>query len=104
MKIDNPNVTSASVTQSGGRPQTQAVERGASAATEDARQLSRVRDHVERSDFASRVSQALKANASRRTEKVNALAAEYQAGAYTVDSMAVSQKLVEASLTPGMDR
>jgi flagellar biosynthesis anti-sigma factor FlgM len=61
-------------------------------------------DHVDISNMASGISQALSTNAVQRTAKVTALAAAYQSGKYNVDAEAVSRKIVDAHLTPGNGR
>lgn len=56
-------------------------------------------DHVSFSSTLGSLSRAMSSDASSRQAKVQALAAQYQAGAYKPDSVAISRGLMSEALS-----
>ena len=58
-------------------------------------------DHVELSSALGTLSRALSSFGSGRTQRVQALAAQYHSGQYKVDAAAVSKAMLSAAVTAG---
>lgn len=98
MKIQDTNIGGLAFPDAAKTGATQGVRPGGD--TSRAAQANRSSDQVSLSDFASKISGQLDANAAQRAERVGRLAASYQAGTYNPDPAAVSRKIVEASIGP----
>jgi hypothetical protein len=96
MKVDEPNLSGASF--SAGRTQSPAsLSREESQRTTGARRPE-VQDRVELSQLTGQVSQALRSEASGRSQRVAALAEQYGSHRYQPPAREVSQALVGESL------
>ncbi len=100
MKIDTQNAAGGGLAGISGHNQSVSAERGtANGGTQPAGS----RDRIQVSAFASRISQALESSAAQRSQRVDALAAAYRSGTYSVNPDAVSRKAVEFALTERFD-
>jgi anti-sigma28 factor (negative regulator of flagellin synthesis) len=97
MKIYDTNLTGATAAESGRTQETRWVERDTGTATGGARGAAG--DHIELSNTLNSLSRAMSAHNSDRAAKVQALAAQYQSGSYTVNSLSTSRAMVASALS-----
>ena len=97
MRIYDVNLTGASAAESGRAQETQKSERVGNGNVGGPRG-SGTSDRVEFSSSLGRLSQVMRADGSARSARVQALAAQYQSGAYRPDSLATSQGMVAEAL------
>ncbi|HLK66983.1 MAG TPA: flagellar biosynthesis anti-sigma factor FlgM [Bryobacteraceae bacterium] len=100
MRIYDVNLTGASAAESGRAQATQQTDRAASARGGGANAYGSS-DRVEFSSTLGRLSQAMTADSSARTNRVQALAAQYQSGSYRPDSLSTSKGMVADALAGG---
>jgi len=62
----------------------------------------RSEDHVELSSTLGHLSRAMASYGSSRASHVQALAAEYQSGSYSPDSLATSRGIISEALSAGL--
>jgi anti-sigma-28 factor FlgM len=96
MRVNDQNLTGASV---GGAGRTNETERAERASGASARAAGRG-DRVELSTGMGSLSRALASDQSGRSEKVRELAAQYQAGRYRPDAAQTSRAIVAEALGP----
>ena len=89
MKVTSQDVSQSGVAGAGG-----AHDAHKSAGSGGTNKSSSGGDHVDFSSALGSLSRAMSSDSSGRHSKVQALAAQYQAGSYTPDSMAISRGLV----------
>lgn len=94
MKVTNQNSTSASTNAASSAQESQRSQSGSSANAKPRASG----DSVEFSSTLGSLSRAMESYSSSRSSQVQALAAQYQSGAYKVDSAAVSHGMVSAAL------
>jgi len=98
MRVYDRNMTGASAAEAGRTPD--AAKAGGAASSHGAGS-SRSGDHVELSDALGRLSRALDTSGGERAKRVEALAALYGAGKYSVDPAKVSHAMVAEAITSG---
>jgi len=96
MKIDEPNLSGASV--SAGRTQSPASVSREESARKTGAARPEGHDRVELSSITGQVSGALRSEAKGRSERVAALAHQYEPGRYQPSARQVSRALVSESL------
>jgi hypothetical protein len=99
MRVYDRNITGGSAAEAGRSSETAKVspaEHGLQKAAGN-----RSRDRVELSGTLERLSRALSASEGQRAQKVESLAAVYQAGKYSVPVEAVSHAMVAEALMMG---
>ena len=99
MKIYDRDLTGASAAESGRAQESQKPDKGNSSRSSSAAQGSG--DRVELSSTLSRVSRAMTSYQSDRAARVQALAAQVQAGSYQPDSLGTSRGMVAEALSGG---
>jgi len=99
MKIYDQNLTGTSATESGRSQEAQRTGRAGSPAT--GATAGGDGDQVELSDTLNSLSRAMSSYSGSRSAKVQALAAQYQSGAYQVNSLATSRGMVAEALANG---
>ena len=101
MRIYDRDLSGVASAESGRSQEAQRAEReqnpGKAGGTSAAGQA----DRVEFSSSLASVSRALSSNSQGRSEKVSALAAQFQAGSYQPNSLATSQSMVSDALSGG---
>jgi len=102
MRIYDRNSTGAPASESGRAQETQRIERE-EGATSGATAADGVGDRVELSSTLARLSGALAAHGAHRASRVQALAAQYQAGKYRPDSAGTARGMVAEALSMGSD-
>jgi flagellar biosynthesis anti-sigma factor FlgM len=95
MKITNQNSTSASTSGAGGAQETQKSSSSSYAASAKSGAGG---DRVELSSTLGSLSRAMDSYSSSRANQVQALAAQYQSGTYSVDPAAISRGMVSEAL------
>ena len=100
MRINDLNLTGATAAQSGAMQETKAVTREGSSSS-GASRSGGSGDRVEFSSTLTSVSKALSSFGADRSEKVQALAAQYQSGNYHPDSLATAKGMVSEALSAG---
>jgi len=100
MKIYDLNLTGGAGASETGRTQ-QTQQTGQSGSTRATGQTGGSSDRVEFSSTLGRLSQALAADGTARTNRVQQLAAQYQSGNYHPDSAATSHAMVSEMLAAG---
>jgi hypothetical protein len=101
MKIYDTNLTGASAAESARAQDLQKLERGGAGRSSQGGHLTG-EDRVDLSGALGRLSKALEAFHQDRAGRVQALAAEYQSGAYRVDSAATSRAMIVDALSTGV--
>lgn len=102
MRIYDRNSTGASASESERAQEIQRIDQEESA-RRGAAGADSVGDRVELSSTLARLSGALAAHGSHRASRVQALAAQYQAGKYRPDSAATASGMVAEALSMGSD-
>jgi len=100
MKVYDRNLSGASAAEAGRTQEAQQPNRSEQARAGSSRTGSE--DRVELSGTLTRLSQALSAFGTSRASRVQALAAQYQSGNYSPDSLATSQGMVSEALSAGL--
>jgi anti-sigma28 factor (negative regulator of flagellin synthesis) len=94
MKVTNQNLTGASTAGTSGAQEIQRSSGGSSSSATAAAGG----DSVEFSSTLGSLSRAMESYGSSRQSAVQSLAAQYQSGAYQVDSAAISRGMISESL------
>lgn len=94
MRVTNRNPTSASTEGTSG---SQEIQRSGSGSNSSAR-AGAGGDTVELSATIGSLSRAMESFGSDRQSKVESLAAQYQAGTYTIDSVAISRGIIAEAM------
>ena len=100
MRVYDLNLTGAAAAEAGRAQESQRVEKGAGGRS-SAAGATGSEDRVELSSTLGRLAQALSANGLERAARVQALAAQYQAGSYRVDAAATAKGMVAEALVIG---
>jgi anti-sigma28 factor (negative regulator of flagellin synthesis) len=100
MKIYDLQLTGASATETGRAQESQRTERAGGTGGR-ASGTSAYGDRVELSSTLGRLSQAISADETDRASRVQALAAQYQAGKYQPDALGTARGLVAEALATG---
>jgi anti-sigma28 factor (negative regulator of flagellin synthesis) len=100
MRVYDLNLTGSAAAETGRAQETQRAEKGAGTGS-SAKSASAFGDRVELSSTLGRLSQAISADGQERAARVQALAAQYQAGNYNTDSMATARGMVAEALATG---
>jgi hypothetical protein len=99
MKVYDQNLTGAAAAEAGRSQETKRTERTNSVPQAN----STPGDRVELSGTLSSLSSALSSFGASHGARVQALAAQYQAGAYHADSLATSRSMVAEALSASSD-
>ncbi len=99
MRIYDVNLTGSSAAEAARAQEAQRTERGGS--SRNAGVSSGSGDSIEFSSSLGRLSQTMASYASSRSSRVDALAAQFQSGAYRPDSTAISKGIVSEALASG---
>jgi anti-sigma28 factor (negative regulator of flagellin synthesis) len=97
MKVDDRNLNGIAGPQPGRTAETQEADRLGSASGGPVSQPN-TGDRAEISSLAGRISGTLSAQSAQRAERVAALAKEYSAGSYRVDSKSTSSSIIQEAL------
>jgi anti-sigma28 factor (negative regulator of flagellin synthesis) len=97
MKVDDRNLNGAAGLQPGRTAETQETDRLGSTAGAPASQPGSS-DRAEISSLAGRISGTLSALSAQRAERVSALAKQYSAGSYRMDSKSTSSAIIQDAL------
>jgi flagellar biosynthesis anti-sigma factor FlgM len=98
MKVYDVNLTGPSASESGRAQETQKTDRGNTSRTSTGNSSG---DRVELSGTLARISRAVSSYSADRTEKVQALTQQYQAGTFQPDSVRTSQGMIADALASG---
>jgi anti-sigma28 factor (negative regulator of flagellin synthesis) len=99
MRIDNVNANGVSGST---LDKARGAEAGSGAAGSTGTALQAGGDHVLLSDLASQLAELASSETPQGAARLEQLAAQFRAGQYQPDPMAVSRKLVGESLAPGV--
>ncbi len=102
MRIYDRDATSAAAAEAGQARETQRIEReGRLGSASPA--AGETGDRVEFSTGLGQLSNAMTSWNADRADRIQALAAQYQEGRYSIDSMALSRAMVTEALSPGTE-
>jgi len=99
MRVYDTNLTGASATEAGRTQELQKPDRSGSGQSSAAHGAGS--DRVEFSGTLGRLSRALTTSNLDRSNRVQALAAQYQSGRYRVDPLATSRAMISEALNAG---
>ena len=102
MRVDDRNLTGVPTTESGRTQESGRVNREDDVRSASSPESGNTGDQVELSSTLGSLSRAISADDAGRQGKIEALAAQYQNGAYQPDAQATSKGMISEALAAGV--